>query len=205
MRGIEIGHEFPDEFSIRNERNKCQRSDALRLNGSLERWFELGGLDVTDSNRLRVPLAQVPRRIPLGSCAVTIGQTAPTDKPSPLLLVEQQDRGTVTFQSAQDCFNRGAEGLVGRGGSVEMIGKMKERLLMAGRIGERQFRLLSFRDVFNHTDKISKPAIGLADSADGLIDPDCGPVFANKAFFGGVLIEFAGSDFLCLGELDAEV
>jgi hypothetical protein len=104
------------------------------------------------------------------------------------MFVEQQDRGTVTFQRAQDCFNRGAEGLIGRRGSVEMIGKMKERLLMARRIGERKFRLLSFRDVFNYTDKIVKPAIGLADSADGLIDPDCGSVFADEAFLGGVLI-----------------
>ncbi len=82
---------------------------------------------------------------------------------------------------------------------------MKERLLMAGRIGEGQFRLLSLRDVFNHTDKIAKLVIGFADSADGLIDPDCGPIFADKTFLGGVLIEFAGSDFVRLGELGSEV
>src|SRR4029077_2431694 len=80
-----------------------------------------------------------------------------------------------------------------------------ERLLMTRRIGERQFRLLSFRDVFNYTDKIVRPAIGLADSADGLVDPDCGSVFADEAFLGGVLIEFASSNFLGLGELDSKV
>src|SRR5258708_38383075 len=100
MRGIEIGHEFPDEHSIRNEGDKCQRSDALRLNRSLESWFEFGGLDVADSNRLRVPLTSMPRQMSLSSGAVTGGQAAPTDKANPVMLIEQQDRGAITFQRA---------------------------------------------------------------------------------------------------------
>src|SRR6516164_1692493 len=86
-----------------------------------------------------------------------------------------------------------------------MVNKTKEGLLMARRGGQRPFRLLALGNVFNHTNKIVKPVIGLADSADGLIYPDRGAVFADQAFVGGILIEFSGRDFLVLGEFCSEI
>ena len=88
---------------------------------------------------------------------------------------------------------------------MEVIGEMKQGLLMPRGIGESQFGLLAFRNIFNHTDKVIETFIRIANRANGLIDPDWRAVFADQALFGGVLIEFACDNFAGLDEIGFEI
>ena len=91
VRTIAIDHEFSKQAAALLERNECERVDALGAHGLLERFGQLGTLDIFEANRLCILEVPLPRRMAVDRAPVILGQRTPRDEPHHARLVEQQD------------------------------------------------------------------------------------------------------------------
>ena len=123
MRRVAVEAQPSEQPLAADEREKCQRPDALPAEDAHERLLVACGGDVLDEDRLRVLGVRGPGRTPLRARAIAVGEPTRRAKAKHARLVGEQDRGAVGSGGLEQRVERRLEDLVERRCAGDGVGE----------------------------------------------------------------------------------
>ena len=147
MRRIVVGHEFSDQFSIRDQRKERDRANSFSSDCRLQGIGNIGNVNVADTDRFGVLGIRFPWGMTLQCSPVIFGQAAPIDETHHALAIEKQNRRTITEQSGQNGIECGGVNIGRALRLVPPLDELIERFVLPCRVRERLLRRFTFPQI----------------------------------------------------------
>ena len=172
MRPVVIGHEFPGEPAVDQDRNEGDGCDAFSRHRFLELVRKRGSADILEVDRKRTCFVPVPRRMAFDGLPVAVRQAPPSDEMHHVAVVEHKDGGALAGERRADGVQADVVNVWKRRGVLEPFGEPEQGRLLFAAARQRLFGCLAGADVMLNAHRVQEISRRIANARGRNLRPE---------------------------------